>query len=234
MSGLPKMIEPDASADPAPPRASLAEIGLVLGVPTLLFLGQSFFILSRGTGQVSFTDARLLRLMVEEAVIAALLLPYLRRRGWTPDAIAGAPAPMDILRGALLWLGSYAAYYVVVLTQFAFVASSRAALLDHQIRGSVSLLVGMAASITNPIFEEFLWLGYSIPALKARIGLRNACLVSIGLRTMIHVYQGPHALPGLAAIAVVITWYYARTGRLWPVVVAHVIADSIGLAALRP
>jgi hypothetical protein len=31
-------------------------------------------------------------------------------------------------------------------------------------------------------------------------------------------------------MALVFTWYYARTCWLWPIIVAHVIADALGLA----
>lgn len=51
-------------------------------------------------------------------------------------------------------------------------------------------------------------------------------------RVAIHAYQGQMALVGITPMAVVFTCYFARTGRLWPVVVAHAIGDAAGLGPL--
>ncbi len=93
---------------------------------------------------------------------------------------------------------------------------------------SVPALV--AVTVLNALFEEFLWLGYAVPALASRLGLEAACVVSIGLRTSIHLYQGAMAFVGILPMAVIVTLYFARTRRLWPVVVAHVVIDAVGLA----
>ena len=83
--------------------------------------------------------------------------------------------------------------------------------------------------LINPVFEELLWLGYFLQRLQPRFGWRVAALVSIALRFAVHTYQGPIAVLGILPIAVVFTWYYIGTRRLWPVVVAHICFDTIGL-----
>jgi hypothetical protein len=35
-----------------------------------------------------------------------------------------------------------------------------------------------------------------------------------------------------SVLALLLTWYFVKTGRLWPVIAAHVIVDAIGLSAL--
>jgi membrane protease YdiL (CAAX protease family) len=42
------------------------------------------------------------------------------------------------------------------------------------------------ASILNPIFEEFLWLGYLVHRLTPRLGVNAACAVSMALRVSLH------------------------------------------------
>ena len=55
----------------------------------------------------------------------------------------------------------------------------------------------------------------------------------MALRVSVHLYQGPLlAFVAILPLAIVMTWYYARTGRIWPVIVAHVITDAIGLGSL--
>jgi membrane protease YdiL (CAAX protease family) len=213
-------------------RASAAEISLVLGLPTAIFLAGCVVALMRGPGSVVFTDARLLRITAEEAITAALFLPFLRHRGWTPDAIGGAPEPMDVVRGGLVCLGSYVAYYLAFVALLSLAPSWGTTLQATRIGGSVSVPVAVVTALLNPLFEEFLWLGYGVSALEPRIGLRGACIVSVVLRVAVHSYQGPMALVGIAPMAVVFTWYYARTGRLWPLIVAHVIGDAAAFGVL--
>jgi membrane protease YdiL (CAAX protease family) len=213
-------------------RATAFELALVLGLPTAVFLPASIRVLAHHAGRVAFTDSELESTLIVEAAVAGLLLPYLRRRGWRPGAAAGAPEPWDALRGSLLWLGCMTAYSLAFFVLYIVAPHMAAELQARPLSGSVSVPVAVAASVLNPLFEEFLWLGYAIPALGSRLGLRAACVVSILLRVAVHVYQGPMAIVGILPIGACLTWYYARTRRLWPVVVAHVIVDAIGLSVL--
>lgn len=234
MNGQPKTeVGAGGMAAPSTARATILEISLVLGLPTAVFLSASLFSPALGTGHVTFTDDRLLNTLAVEGLASALLLPYLWRRGWTPAAVGGAPHPLDALRGALVWVSSYAAYWFTYVVLFVATPSWVTTLQETRYVGSVSVPVAIAVAILNPLFEEFLWLGYTIPALAPRIGLRAACVASVALRVAVHAYQGPMALVGIAPMAVVFTSYYAQTRRLWPLVVAHVIGDAAGLAALR-
>lgn len=214
------------------PIAPLTEIWLVLGVPVVVLVLRAMLSLSRDPGPPVFTSSRLAPTLAVEAGLAALLLPLLRRRGWTPAVIAGQPGPMDIVRGALLWLGAYVAFYAAA-TILVAVAPSLLARFSNPPLGHATLPIAVLAAVLNPLFEEFLWLGYAVSALSPRVGLRGACTLSIALRTAVHVYQGPAALPGIAAWGIALTLFYAKSGRLWPVVVAHVIADATAFGSLR-
>ena len=209
------------------------EIALVLGLPTGLFLASSISWRARN-GPVLFNDRRVLATLAIEVILAAFLLPYLARRGWKPLAAAGAPEPRDILRGVLLWFGIMTAVYFTVITLYIGAQSFVAPLLrTRPFIGIVSPPVIVAAALLNAIFEEFLWLGYAITALSTRFGSRMAGAVSILLRVSVHFYQGRLALLAVLPFALVVTWYFVRTSRIWPVVVAHVIVDAIGLSALK-
>ena len=52
---------------------------------------------------------------------------------------------------------------------------------------------------------------------------------SVALGVAIHSYQGVLALTGILPIALVFTLYYVRTKRLWPVIVAHMLFDTLAL-----
>ena len=204
---------------------------MVLGVPVLFFFGSSFAWVMRKGGDVVFTDARILSTLAIEGALMVLLLPFLRRRGWTPSKAAGMPEPRDAVRGVGLWLGSMGASYVAYLSLYLVAPRDAQALLTPQFTGAVSFPVGAAAAVVNPVFEEFLWLAYAIPALRSRVGLRAACVVSVAVRCAVHLYQGPIVFVGVLPVAIVLTIYFVSTGRFWPVVVAHAIADAVGLTA---
>ena len=207
-------------------------MALVLGAPTVVFLSSSIRWRLLHHGSVVFTDARLLTTLGIEAVITATLLPFLLRRGWDPRSVTPPPESMDILRGLLVWVALILALYVSVLVTSAFVHDMVAFLKERQFTGHISPAVVVAASLLNPIFEEFLWLGYAIPAVGSRFGIGVACAVSIILRVSVHLYQGNLAFISVLPIAIVLTWYYVGTGRLWPTVVAHVIVDALGMSRL--
>jgi membrane protease YdiL (CAAX protease family) len=107
-----------------------------------------------------------------------------------------------------------------------------AAVHSHRITGTVSAFTVITTAIINPVFEEFLWIGYAIPAVGARYGLHIAIAVSIALRVAVHAYQGSLAFVTILPISLVFTWYSIRTSRLWPLIVAHVPANGLALVLL--
>jgi membrane protease YdiL (CAAX protease family) len=188
----------------------------------------------RTRGIVRISDARLGATLGVEIILALVMVPYLRKRGWRPRDIAGSSTPLDLLRGFGVYLAAGLAVFLVFMTLYIIAPGTAATLRSPRITGTISPLSVIATAIINPVFEEFLWLGYAIPAIGARYGLRVAIAGSIGLRVAVHAYQGTLAFATILPIAIVFTWYFIRTGRLWPVIVAHVLADALALTFLAP
>ena len=140
--------------------------------------------------------------------------------------------PADIGRGAAVGLLAFGCYWLLWMV-FSRLRPDAAAALSSETpftgapAGPLAIVV---VSVLNPVFEEFLWLGYGVARLADRLGLRAASILSLGLRLAVHTYQGPWAVLGVLPLGVAFTWYYGRTRRLWPVVVAHVLVDALGLA----
>jgi membrane protease YdiL (CAAX protease family) len=215
----------------APPRVTGVEVCVVFGATVGLSLAGSLWDGSAAQAASAFTDGHLLGLVAVEVLLAALLIPWLRRRGWSPRDVAGAPGPADLARGVGLWglalTCSAATWLIFSLSQ----PEAAQALADEQrfTGAPPSAVAVILVSVVNPVFEEFLWLGYGVTRLVPRLGLRAAAAVSIGLRVIDHVYQGPWAVLGILPLGVAFTWYFGRTRRLWPVVVAHALFDAVGL-----
>lgn len=91
----------------------------------------------------------------------------------------------------------------------------------------VLLLSALRAGLT----EEVIVIGYLFERLR-RLGWGTwqIILSAAALRGVYHLYQGVPALLGNIAMGVLFGWLYARTGRLVPLIVAHVLIDIAAFA----
>jgi uncharacterized protein len=83
----------------------------------------------------------------------------------------------------------------------------------------------LAVSLVNPLFEELLVCGYVVSALRNRQGLELAMAISVAIRAGYHTYQGTEGVMATIVLGTLCCIWFARTGRLWPLVVAHAVLD---------
>lgn len=125
---------------------------------------------------------------------------------------------------ALLWLANH-------LGINATLAGSGIA--DVWYRYPVLVLSG----IQNGVTEEVVVVGYLLVRLS-QLGWRpsRAIAASAVLRGSYHLYQGAGGFVGNALMGVIFGWWFTRTKRVWPLVVAHSAIDIVsfvGYAALH-
>ncbi len=84
------------------------------------------------------------------------------------------------------------------------------------------------SAFANGFAEEVVVVGYLITRLK-QLGLsqNRAILASSVLRGLYHLYQGFGAGLGNLAMGLVFGYAWCRTGRLWPLVIAHGVIDTV-------
>jgi uncharacterized protein len=84
------------------------------------------------------------------------------------------------------------------------------------------------SAFANGFAEEVVVVGYLITRLK-QLGLsqNRAILASSVLRGTYHLYQGFGAGLGNLVMGVVFGYAWCRTGRLWPLVIAHGVIDTV-------
>jgi membrane protease YdiL (CAAX protease family) len=84
------------------------------------------------------------------------------------------------------------------------------------------------SAFANGFAEEVGVVGYLITRLK-QLGLsqNRAILASSVLRGAYHLYQGFGAGLGNLVMGVVFGYAWCRTGRLWPLVIAHGVIDTV-------
>jgi membrane protease YdiL (CAAX protease family) len=141
----------------------------------------------------------------------------LSRPRWRPDLLGGLGLAVLIgLPGLALYLLSR------ILGMNASVEPAE--LYDTWWRIPVLLLVAFA----NGWAEEVIVVGFLITRLRQlRVSPVAAVIASSVLRGLYHLYQGFGAGLGNLAMGLVFGYVYVRTGRLWPLIVAHGLIDAV-------
>ena len=185
-------------------------------------------------GALIFDNAALAGILVFELVQSAFLIWFLRVRGWTLEKFGLAISWRGTGLGWLLLLGTYVlAIGAQYLAEWAMPAQMQgAAQMYPKPNPEVSMQLVFLTSTVNGIFEELFVAGYIITALGATRGMWTAINVSTVVRLLYHLYQGPLGIVIIVPMGLLYGYVYARTRQLWPLILAHVLIDIIGLSAL--
>jgi len=122
----------------------------------------------------------------------------------------------------VMWLDGIHLHSHAMNVGFAYVGRS-----SMLLRSSGAILL-----ITNAIFEESLVRAYLMTEIiqftrKPWLAL----IVSVVVQASYHLYQG--VLPAFSYLGLfaVFAFFYMRTGRIWPVILAHMILDAVAMFA---
>ncbi|MBT0993586.1 CPBP family intramembrane metalloprotease [Cellulomonas sp. DKR-3] len=101
---------------------------------------------------------------------------------------------------------------------------------------TIPLLILLA--LKNALLEEVVVVGYLMERLRTlRWSVPAIIAASALLRGTYHLYQGWGAFAGNVVMGVVFAWYYHRSRRVMPLVVAHTVMDLtvfVGYALIPP
>jgi uncharacterized protein len=212
------------------PRAEFLIV--VLGAFGLFFLSNLVILLNpEAVAEVPPIDnARLNGLIAHEVVVLLALGLFLRARGWTAERLGISADMRDTVIGVGLGALALGMTSLVEAVAGHFAPQMlEAALKFEQVAGPLSVVTVGAVSIVNPIFEELFVCAYVIAALKERKSMAFAINVSVGLRVMYNLYQGALGILTVGPVGLLFAYWYARSGRLWPLLVAHGLLDFIEL-----
>jgi membrane protease YdiL (CAAX protease family) len=205
------------------------EFAIVTAVAFGLFILNGVRHLLFAYGRPAITAGHLDGLIIFEVLIFSGLYWFLRQRNWTAERAGAVASLSDVPVGVGLSLVAYVAFLVTWMLIAVLMPSAVAAHgAPPLVGGQFDLLTVLLASIVNPIFEETFLCGYVVTALTPGRSAATAVSVSMVIRLLCHLYQGPLAV-GIVPVGLVFTWYYVRTHRLWPVVIAHAVFDFVGL-----
>lgn len=188
------------------------------------------------------TDEALIALVAQELVLLAIVAVFLRARGWSLREfdlqVSWWLSAMALLLFALDYAIYHYLYQLVVAVSIALTGSdlglgtNLAYSESAAAAGNVSLLTMTLLSMVNPVFEEVLVVGYVMTVVQRRHGMWIAINVSTLIRLSYHLYQGPIAIVSIVPMGLLFGYYYARTGKLWPLILAHALMNFIPLYLL--
>jgi membrane protease YdiL (CAAX protease family) len=179
-----------------------------------------------------FTNAELFGTIIFEVVLLGFLAWFLRIRDWTLEKFGLAFS----WRGTAIGLGLLAVTYALVVgvqyfAQVVFqydlqAAIARAPKFDENLSMQLLFLI----SVVNGIAEELFVCGYIITALQPRRGMWVAINVSVVVRLLYHLSQGPIGVLTSVPMGLLYGYLYSRTRQLWPLIVAHVLLAIVALS----
>lgn len=176
------------------------------------------------------SNGHLLFLIVFESFVLLVLGSFLSVRGRPLHRLGVTPTLQGTAEGVGLAVAAYAAYVAIFLIA-ALILPTAAGLIAQAppIASGLSIFLIVAVAIVNPAFEELFVCGYIITALRERREVWTAINVSIAVRLSYHLYQGTLGIVSIIPLGFVFAYWYARTGRLWPVMIAHALFDFAAL-----
>jgi membrane protease YdiL (CAAX protease family) len=186
-----------------------------------------------------------LHLLIVEGGLLALLLFYLRWRGWTPGDLGIRIDGTGTLLAPLLLIAAGLANIVTAITLRIWVIwaaphphgmlAAFTAQAPHIPRHSIEVawLLIFIGSVVNAFLEEIVFMGYAFNQFAARRGPLFALFGMVFLRMLLHTYKGPLEMLGIASFSFVFGLAYWYLRRLWPLILAHACIDILAFSALK-
>lgn len=169
-----------------------------------------------------FNDAALGRIVFTEVMCTAIALLFLRARGYAISTLYPAPSATGLGVAVLLYAASLWAAWLATLP---FTAAHQP-IDDMMAAASPSLTAVLTMAVVNGAFEEVFLLGFLLRGLRAH-GPSVALGISLLVRLLYHLYQGPLGAVSVLGFGLVLSLYFLRFGSLFPPVLAHVVADIV-------
>jgi membrane protease YdiL (CAAX protease family) len=210
------------------PAAAPVDLAVITVICFGLFIFSSIEAVLAGFPDYRITDAQLGTLIAIEIAASVLALGYLRFRG---HEIRGL-VPAATLPGIVVGGGLYLLTLLLALPLESLLAQVLPEL--HNTSGALqptaaSPAMIVSVSLVNGLYEEAFLLGFLQAGMARSDGHFSVGAVLL-VRLSYHLYQGPAGVLFVATFGAVVGYYYLKTGKLWPAVVAHMTGDVVGLS----
>jgi membrane protease YdiL (CAAX protease family) len=163
-----------------------------------------------------------------------LVIGYLlarSREGW-PGIGLTRFRPGDLGMGAVLWVASFVLVIVLALL-FQYFGQREVDFLPEGPPQWFRVVQAVLFAVTAGMTEEIVVRGYAQTRLEQlRAPTAVILLLPTALWGILHVYQGLGAALTICGLGLMYAWYFHRTRRLWPVILAHVLFDMTQLVRI--
>jgi membrane protease YdiL (CAAX protease family) len=198
---------------------------VILGAFGLPLVTTAYFLLNRSPIP-PISEQRLEHLFIVEPIILVCLGTFLYVRGWTIERLGLKPSLRDTFIGFGLAIAAYVGLFALwVMLMAANLNPSYLGGGTSPVNGRLLIISVIAVSAINPVFEEVFVCGYIVTLARQKGRLALGVNASVALRLTYHLYQGGVGVVGIIPFGLVLAWWYGKTGRLWPAVVAHAATD---------
>lgn len=177
-----------------------------------------------------FSESSLRRSLIYEPSVFMVLAGFLWLRGWTPSRIGLKYQSLDALLAAGLLILDYALLVAIIVLIGAFGYDTESLFRGTQVAGNLQLGTIIVSSLVNALFEEVFVCAYPITVAKEHSRLIAGINLSVAVRLAYHLYQGGGAVIAVVPFGLICAWFYARTGRLWSLVIWHAVFDVIAFS----
>ncbi len=172
----------------------------------------------------SFDDSGFVGLIKLELAMAGAAVLFLALRGYAVSTLLPRPSLRGCGEGLLVYLAASAVAWLLLLP---FASAWQEQPIEQMMaQATVSVPTVLALAVVNGTFEEVFLLGFLSRGLRGH-GLSVALGVPLLVRVLYHLYQGPAGALAICGFGLVLSVCHARSGRLWPVVFAHMLADVV-------
>lgn len=162
-----------------------------------------------------------------QITVPLLLIVSLSKEPWSRLGIVRPRWIVDALVGCFIYFASYWAYHFAL----SFLPSSifqRVAAANTAPEGIAEYCLLAVACAVGGFSQELVMRGYLIARLERLLGSTwLPVLITSLLHASYHLYQGVVPTIGQAAIGVVLAVSFCLTRRLWPLCVAHALANFV-------
>src|SRR5262249_35873492 len=173
--------------------------------------------------------------IVEELIALAVLRYVLFRQGRQFKDLGLSFGPKDLLRSAPVFTAAMFAYgliYVFLGLLYKIATGHPIPRSEHSLSyAAFGLNLGtVLLMVINPFYEELIVRAFVITEVSALArSTMLAVLVSVGVQSSYHIYQGLQRTIAVSAAFLIYSLYYVRYKRVMPVILAHMYTDLIAL-----
>jgi membrane protease YdiL (CAAX protease family) len=207
-------------------------IVLLIGFGYFSYLSLEWFVYyfnsTLNSSSITVSNNDILKLLRIELVSFLLIAYFLWIRGWRLETLNIKVSLKLTFYGIALYIG-VCLCSIFAFTLFTVILEPAVFSIGHFLDYSkLDRSVVFLCSLINPFFEEILVTGYIIQSLKHRQGFWFAIHTSIFVRLLYHLYMGPMVIILIFPMGILFAYTYARWGKLWPIIFAHIVIDVIG------